>query len=99
MRVHRLGAVIEHHAQLKLAMGEVDIACTQHVVAQALHHLVADQAARIGAFGQVMQIGPKVVDHVLLTEPDVGIRVVHEVAQATHTTRINQHPIRPLKFT
>ena len=67
--------------------------CQRARQGQSIDHGKGHQLTGIGAIGQVNQVGPKMIDQVLLGQQEIGWGVVKQVAQPTGTARVDQLPV------
>ena len=68
MAVNGVCGVIHQHAQFKLSVRVHWVLETHDTVDEVRHHLVADKCAGVAAIRGIVQIGPEMIDQVLLCQ-------------------------------
>ena len=70
----------------------------QNALHKVRHHLVSDQAARVGAIWRIVQIGPEVINQILLRQTQVGLGIVKQVPDFLLSAGLKMLPFGPRIF-
>jgi len=98
MAVNGVCGAVHQHAQFKLGVRVLWMFRLQNAIDEVRNHLVADKSARVAAFRCIVQIGPEMIDQVLLCQTQIGLRVVNQMPNALACAWVQMRPLRPYLF-
>lgn len=99
MAVNGFGGVVHQHAQFKLRVSVQRVFGLQNTVHKVRHHLIADKFSGIAAIRGIIQVGPEMIDQILLCQTQIGVWIVNQMPNALACSGVQMSPIGPFQFT